>query len=318
MESARERLIWFVAAEAERRPAPALGAVVTYLLGRHRKGLAAILYYGSCLRHDGELPDDAILDLYVIVDGYGRFYADWRKALANALLPPNVFYAEVPWQGRVLRVKYAVMSISGFGRGCSRRGFHPRLWARFSQPTRLIYRRDIAARDAVLRALGEAVATTAARAMPLLGPEFSADELWTRAFRESYRAELRPESAGRAGEIFAFGRDWFTRLTPFALAAAGAGVREVAPGRYAQDQFGVARQWGAKAAWALRRAVGKPMNILRLIKAVFTFEGGQSYLLWKVRRHAGISLEPTAWQQRHPLLAAPVLAWKLYRLGAFR
>ena len=25
-----------------------------------------------------------------------------------------------------------------------------------------------------------------------------------------------------------------------------------------------------------------------------------------------------AWQRRHPLLAAPSLAWRLYRMGAFR
>jgi hypothetical protein len=41
-------------------------------------------------------------------------------------------------------------------------------------------------------------------------------------------------------------------------------------------------------------------------------------VLWKVKRHSGVVLPVTEWQRRHPLLAAPVLAWRLYRLGAFR
>jgi hypothetical protein len=30
-----------------------------------------------------------------------------------------------------------------------------------------------------------------------------------------------------------------------------------------------------------------------------------------------VVLPVTDWQRRHPLLSAPVLAWRLYRLGAF-
>ncbi len=54
------------------------------------------------------------------------------------------------------------------------------------------------------------------------------------------------------------------------------------------------------------------------MKATFTFDGALDYVLWKVRRHSGVVLPVTDWQRRHPLLAAPVLAWRLYRLGAFR
>jgi len=54
------------------------------------------------------------------------------------------------------------------------------------------------------------------------------------------------------------------------------------------------------------------------VKATFTFDGALDYVLWKVKRHSGVVLPVTDWQRRHPLLSAPVLAWKLYRLGAFR
>ena len=64
--------------------------------------------------------------------------------------------------------------------------------------------------------------------------------------------------------------------------------------------------------------IGKLFNIARLIKAAFTFEGGLDYILWKIARHSGVTIAVTDWQRRHPLLAAPGLAWRLYRRGAFR
>jgi len=72
------------------------------------------------------------------------------------------------------------------------------------------------------------------------------------------------------------------------------------------------------AAWRRRRRTSKLLNFARLVKATFTFDGALDYVLWKVKRHSGVVLPVTDWQRRHPLLSAPVLAWKLYRLGAFR
>ena len=64
--------------------------------------------------------------------------------------------------------------------------------------------------------------------------------------------------------------------------------------------------------------MGKTFHVLRLAKAAYTFAGGLDYILWKIETHSGIKTEPTPWQRRHPLIAAPKLAWQLYRRGAFR
>jgi len=58
--------------------------------------------------------------------------------------------------------------------------------------------------------------------------------------------------------------------------------------------------------------------VLRLGKAAFTFNDPLDYVLWKVERHSGIHVEPTALQRRHPLLFAWPLLWRLYRRGGFR
>ncbi len=303
VEQARRDLAAVIGAEIA-RPVPAsVREVAEQMLRRHPGSIQAIVYYGSCLRRGSDPAPESVLDLYLLVDRYRGVYANPLAALANLLLPPNVFFAEAPWRGRRLAVKYAIISLDAFRRGCSRRSLHPRLWARFAQPVRLVYCRDDAARGAVESALVEALVTAAAATAGLVGERCSAADLWTRAFRESYRTELRAEGPGRAVELYAAGREFYERTTALALAAA-VGART--PLRWAQS------------LWALRRLVGKPMNLLRLIKAAFTFEGGQGYILWKVRRHSGVAVTPTPWQRRHPLLSAPWIAWRLYRLGAFR
>jgi hypothetical protein len=60
------------------------------------------------------------------------------------------------------------------------------------------------------------------------------------------------------------------------------------------------------------------LSVARLVKAAFTFQDGAQYLLWKIERHSGVTIEVTPWQRRHPVLASSVLFWKLYRKGAFR
>jgi len=86
----------------------------------------------------------------------------------------------------------------------------------------------------------------------------------------------------------------------------------------ARDAIGGGTADASAAAWRRRRRTSKLLNFARLVKATFTFDGALDYVLWKVKRHSGVVLPVSDWQRRHPLLSAPVLAWKLYRRGAFR
>ena len=63
---------------------------------------------------------------------------------------------------------------------------------------------------------------------------------------------------------------------------------------------------------------GKPLNILRLLRAAWTFDGATRYALWKIERHSGYRIEPTAVQRRHPLLAAPALYRRPRKQGVLR
>ena len=70
--------------------------------------------------------------------------------------------------------------------------------------------------------------------------------------------------------------------------------------------------------WTLRQRLGKPLNVLRLLKAACTFDGAADYAAWKVERHSGVKLELSPWQRRHPLLAAPGVYLQLRRRGVLR
>jgi hypothetical protein len=49
-----------------------------------------------------------------------------------------------------------------------------------------------------------------------------------------------------------------------------------------------------------------------------TFDNAVDYVAWKIERHSGYRIEPTPFQRRHPLLAAPALYLKLRARGVLR
>ena len=152
---------------------------------------SAFQRHRECLRAGDDY--DGVVDLYLLVDNYRAAYRNPLLALLNHLLPPNVFYLEVRAGARVVRAKYAVLSLPDLARGTSAQTFEPYFWARFAQPCALVYAADETVRRAVASALAEAIVTTVASGVPLVAPRFTSRELWTTTWRETYRAELRAE-----------------------------------------------------------------------------------------------------------------------------
>lgn len=270
----------------------------------HPDAVQAVLFYGSCLR--GGTPYDGLVDLYLLLESYQDLQDNPVLRRLNRILPPNVYYIEAVHEGRTVRAKYAVMTLEQFAQRVGPDGFHPYFWARFAQPSGILLARDSESRRQTVTALARAVATLAQKTRALFRTPPTSEALWSRAFAETYRTELRAEGGGRARQLYdryqeRYDRAWNSLKNSRLLAEAEKQV-----------------QWKTALAWRMRRVVGKVLSILRLAKAAFTFADGQSYLLWKIERHSGVRVEPTAWQKRHPLLSAPVLAWRLYRRGGFR
>lgn len=260
-------------------------------------GAAAVLFYGSNLR-TGSL--EGVLDFYVLLPG-PQAERIW----------PRVSYREWEHCGEVLRAKIATMSLEKFAAAARGESRDTTIWTRFVQPSALAWARDEAVRVQVQSALG-AAAKTASRFAAALGPRSGvAEDYWRALFQATYRAEFRVEQPGREDSILSTNAGHFDGLLPLAWEAQGmACMRD---GEVLSPQLDRARRAAILRTWKARARLGKPINIMRLMKATTTFEGAARYGAWKLQRHTGIELDVTPFREKHPLLAMPGAAWELWR-----
>jgi hypothetical protein len=287
-----------VAAELARPPPPEVQALAAEIIRRHGDSVNAVLFYGSC-RRTGDM--SGLLDLYVLHSGHRAFHGRRTAALLNRLLPPNVVLLTPPPGQEGVRAKVAIMSERQFAARVRRMSWDTTIWARFSQPASLLYARDEPTRIRIESILGQAVRTAAFWALRLSGASDTPADAWQGLFAQTYRAEIRPERHSQPELLYGANVEWFEST----LSA----VRAESPAPFVFE--GKRRP---PLGWILRRLWGKPLNLMRIMKAVFTFEGGVDYVVWKIRRHSGMHLTVTAWQRRHPILAAPALLWRLRRI----
>ncbi len=311
-------LISAIERHAFRKASPAVQVLIDEILARHGQAAQGILFYGSCLRTGDDF--DGLVDLYLLVDSYRNAYSGRVPALLNALLPPNVFYLEREFEGQTVRTKYAVLSLADFKKGTSKRWFHSYLWGRFSQPTGILYVRNGEMAELIVKGFARSVLTFTHRVLPRISTEFTARQLWRRGLELSYRAELRAERPEKRARLFDAAPQYYEEVTSLALDTGSYPVAAIAgtdPTQYrARIPNGVRSV--SRFAWGLRSWQGKLLSVLRLVKAMTTFEGGVDYILWKINRHSGVTVDVEPRLRRHPLLAMWVLSWRLYRRGGFR
>lgn len=303
-------LIDLVRAELATPVDPRAAAMARAIAAQYPGSARAVLFYGSCLR-ESEL-DGLMLDFYLIVSDYSDAYPKRWMAVANRLIPPNVF----PFQHDGLIAKYAVLSEKDFELLNSSEASNVSVWARFAQPSRLVWSVDHVAADRVIAAIAEAPVTLFELTMPVMMPGESASPvgIWRAGFGQTYQAELRAERKGRSVSIVDADPDRYERFALATLAEIarrrGVGPNGEVPLAHAPD--------AARRRWGKLRRRGKALSIARLAKASLTYAGGIDYLAWKINRHAGTKIEIKPWQRRWPLVAALTLVPRLMKSGAIR
>lgn len=261
------------------------------------QGAAAVLFYGSNLR-TGSL--EGVLDFYLLLPG-----------APDKGLWPRVSYREWVADGVPLRAKIATMQLETFCAAAAGDLVDTTIWARFVQPSRLIWAKDEASAEQVAQAVADASAT-AARLAAALGPvSGEPDDYWRALFRATYQAELRVEPKGREDSILSVNARHFEGLLPVALKRAGVAFTQ--DGASIRPQMSDAERARVLGWWDKRRKLGKAYNVIRLIRATTTFDGAARYGAWKLHRHTGISVKLTPFREKHPLLAAPKVAWEIWR-----
>lgn len=278
----------------------------------HEGRVLAFLYYGSSLRAMND--PDKMLDFYVIVDSYAKTHRNPIRALLNYLIPPAVYYLENETaDGRMANCKYSIISMRAFEAKCTKKAILSMVWGRFSQPCVLLHSKDKHIHTRIQTARSQAIFHMAAVSAPLATSPTTATQFWARGFTESYKTELRPEkSDSRSEEIVTRYQDRYTQLMTAIYGDPNA------DSTYDLPDISGGQTLRCKWKWVLRRVLGKPTAAIRILNSAATFSGGIDYVLHKLKSHSGVTIDISPSQRKHPLLWAPVLAWKLYRRGAFK
>lgn len=303
-----------VAAELAQPVDERVRAFAAAIAAQYGDASRAVLFYGSCLRTT-EL-DGQMLDFYLIVSSYTGAYGKSWLVGANRLLPPNVFPAE--HDGLVAKI--AVLSEEDF-HALNRPGASAvSVWARFAQPSRLVWCADDPAKARTVEAIAEAPVTLLNGALAHadeIDQPVSLERLWEKGFALTYGAELRAERQGRSRSVVAFAPDWYAQIgkiaigkTPITASVAGETI-SITPGQEAE----IRRE---KRRWPSLRRKGKLLTLLRLAKASGTYAGGIDYLAWKINRHAGTDYVIRPWQRKWPILGALVMLPRLIAGGAIK
>jgi hypothetical protein len=270
---------------------PRVTAMAAAIAGLYPGAARAVLFYGSCLRQDAL--EGLMLDFYLIVSDYRDAYRGIWLTIANTLIPPNVF----PFAHDGLVAKYAVLSEADFARLNGPEAGDVSVWARFAQPSRLVWAADGAAQDRVVAAVARAAPTLLSYAAPMVDEGGDPLDIWRRGFALTYASELRAERQGRPESIVDTEPERYRR---FAAAA------KMVPAP------------AAARIWAKFKRRGKILSLIRLAKAATTFAGGADYLAWKINRHAGTQIVVKPWQRRWPIFGALILLPRLFVRGAIR
>ncbi|MDA8708211.1 hypothetical protein N9M10_02450 [Hellea sp.] len=297
-----------ILAEENVAPNARVTSVCEAIAARHPGRVQAFMYYGSSLR---DLDDaEKMLDFYVVVDSYRKTHKNPIRALLNRLIPPAVYYYEQTDANGVLSTcKYSIISMAEFQKRCGAHALLSMVWGRFCQPSVMLFPKDDLIAERLMASRETAVKHMAAQIAPLIKDPVTSTGFWAKGFYESYRTELRPESSeGRAAEIVARYGDRYARLTTALYGPPDKDGLYILPNTPAGP---------IKTKWFLRRLIGKPTAALRVINSAATFDGGLDYVLRKLKNHSGVTIEPTPFQRKHPVICSPVLGWKLWRKGAF-
>lgn len=265
--------------------------IAAAIAAKHGASSRAVLFYGSCLRE--RRLDGLMLDFYLIVSDYAAAYNRKWLAVANRMVPPNVF----PFALGSLAAKYAVLSEADFSRLCGPEASTVSVWARFAQPSRLVWTHDAATRDAMVASIAKAAPTLFSLARPMT--DGIALDVWRQGFTLTYASELRAESNARPGAVVDADPDRYSRFAD------------------AIPITDITRKQAERGWMALRRR-GKITSVLRLAKATATFAGGIDYLAWKINRHAGAAIDIKPWQRRFPILGGLSLLPRLLKSGVVR
>jgi hypothetical protein len=283
---------------------------VERLIAAAGPSLDGLVFFGS--RRTGAAGANAFsaYDLFVVVGAYRPFYEAMARAglsgkgagllaLISRWLPPTQY--SIRAEGSPVHVKASVIRTDTFRRETSRRRRDHFCIGRLFQPSRILYAKDEATREALVDDLTSAHAATWQWARPWLPPVFDAGEYGGNALGVSMSWEVRPEPPGRAEALWEAQREEQTPVFEILLSdlAAGGEVMPAAGGRWSPTRPVTS---GETLGLRLYFRRSRARSTARWLKHVVSFEGWLDYILRKAHRHGGEPVELSERERRWPLI----------------
>jgi len=270
----------------------------------------AVVHYGSHAQHSEPRAESAH-DFFVIVDRYRDAYrslasrgvARFRPRVAtvlNRLLAPNVIRVRVPGVTPALESKCAVYSWSDFRLAASTRARDHFALGRLFQHVQVAWTRDPESTERVVDLLIGARIATFAWGSPYLPHQFDVDAYCRILLETSFAAEIRPEGSERVDMLLAAQRQ---TLLPVYTALLDQLVQQRILARNGKVYTVVAPvgKWAKfRAAMYFRRS--EIRATARWLKYIALYDDWQEYILQKIARRSGVSVELTERERRWPLI----------------
>ncbi|MGH7650057.1 MAG: hypothetical protein ACREND_18275 [Gemmatimonadaceae bacterium] len=270
----------------------------------------ALVHYGSHAQQSDARPESAH-DFFVIVDRYRDAYrslallgvARFRPRVAtllNHILAPNVIRVTVPGVTPALDAKCAVYSWSDFRLAASVRAKDHFALGRLFQHLQLAWARDQDTRDRVIDVLVGARIATFAWGQSYMPRQFDVDAYCRTLLETSFAAEVRPEGSERVDMLLAAQRE---TLIPVYSELLDQFVQQRILARNGKVYTMVAHvgKWAKfRAAMYFRRS--KIRATARWFKYVALYDDWLEYILKKISRRGGVSVELTERERRWPLI----------------
>jgi hypothetical protein len=301
-------------------PTPTARARAEYISSLLGRTTRAILHYGSRAQGRITRPDSAF-DFFVIVDDYRDAYRSLglrlgtpRGALAVALawiLPPNAIALRHATADGEHELKCLIISTRHFQRECATSARDHFVRGRLCQSVVLAWSRDTQSAEEVRRAVQGIREGSFHWVRVFLPPQFTIAQYCRTLIEVSLAHEIRPEASGHGDRLFAAQERALDGIYGALLA------RLHQEGILERRDEGFVQRHGPGAIARLRvRAYfrwSKLRTTLRLLKHPFLYDGWLNYLLRKIDRSTGVTIELTHRERRWPLIFLWPRAWRYLR-----
>jgi hypothetical protein len=287
--------------------ATALAAMLARSFG---ESAVAIIHYGSHAQNSDARRESAY-DFFVIVDRYrdaydslartvGTSYTPRLASALNSVLPPNVIAVTDASQTPPAAAKCAVLSLADLERECGPRARDHFVRGRLFQYVQLAWTRDTDARTAVTDAIIDARVGSFSWGLASLPPSFDAEQYFRALLERSFSGEIRPERGGRIDALLGAQREIVLRVYDALLQQLAREKVLVQAGNVYQLTMPVRALQRARNAWYFRRS--KVRATARWSKYVILYDDWLDYVVRKVARRSGVTIELTARERRWPLI----------------